>query len=575
MALITPSPSLTQSVIAPGPGAPSAVIAAKAAAATKNKLEFTNLNDFCSYVQYLTADKGIFSNTTEGYKEKCSLTKYGIFEAKKAKYGDSLLLNAHKSKSSLLIDKYVLCSIPDVQLEFLFESRGIFNYNAELASPDAFKRYICEDNHVLSESFSPVIIGEHFNPYKRFQSCLSSASRSCSKILDLAGVEINNISESDPHDNVFLDIVCTFPSEIDNLLLDGKLRDFVIEKENKCRYKFFKKFESVYTYNDKSRVMGCSSNLHLWSSTIPVLPNSHCHNLIPAFSFFKNCTGFVPEYMQDLLNSVDPSLLESVCFVEYSPIRSSNGGKILYSDKKIKQKFIVDPEKYKQLRLKLSSILRKDLGFDPIVWANSKFPLDIDFIKKIWSDIVKDEFKEFDFGDSLFDVHVDFVPYYHKAKLLHKLQYKCRPPVLDLDLFFKSMKKPFVIGYDSLDFDSLFDYLYYNLEIAVKCSDIEKINQFESYINKLKTLCSNYCCNDFYEWLQFLCTWANETKVYGFWKYIKNYMLDPEHEILVEQKICPVCGGNYTSVDKVKFCIVDSVIIRHRSYFMVFNFDGG
>lgn len=510
----------------------------------KNKLSFKNLDSFCSYVQYLTA---------EGISEK-------------HKFNDSELLKAHSGNSSLLIDKYVLCSIPTVQLEFLLESRGIFNYNADFGG---FKRCLCINDNIISESFSPIIYAEHFNPYKRFQSCMSSASRTCRKVLDLAGLEINNISELDPHDNVFLDIVCTFPAEIDSLLLDPDKREVSINRFNKCRYLFFKGFESHYTYNDPDRAMGCNSSLHIWSSEFPFLPNTHVHNVIPAFSYFKNILR-TPE-----LYDIDQSLFDSVCFVDYSNIVKTGKGKIVYSDIKLKQKFIVDSARYKQLRLKLSNALREQLGFEPIVWFDSRFPVDSDFIKQLWSDIVKKEFKEFDFKDTVFDIHINFVPYDHKSKILHKLQYKSRPPVLDLDLFFRKLKKDFVTSYDSLDFSAVLDLLYYNLEIAVKCSNISDINRYESLLQKLEILRSKYPDSSFYNWLQFLCTWKTDTRVYGFWKHIKRYLLDPDFEILVESDICPVCGGDFTSIDNVDFCIVDCVIIRHRSFFMVFNFDGG
>ena len=468
------------------------------------------------------------------------------------------------------MDKYILCSIPTVQLEFLLESCGKQNYHADF---DGFNRFVCINNDVVSFSHSPKIRAEHCNPFKRYLSSISSASRTCRKVLDLAGLEVKNIGEVDPHDNVFLDVVCTFPSEVDRLLLDGSKRDGLIKRLNKCRYKFFKKFESVYVYNNPNQVMGCSSSLHLWSTECPVLPNAHVHNFIPGFSYSK-CVSDFP--ILDFLEVNFPELLDSVCFVDYSLIRGVKKGRILYEDAKLKQKFIVDSDKYEQLRLKLSNVKRDLFGFIPIVWFDKNFPVDSDQVKRIWSNIVKKEFTEFHWENTVvFDVYIKFVTYKEKSNILHKLQYKCRPPVLDLDLFFRKLKTDFVTGYDSLNFDSLFDHLYYNLEIAIKCSNTNDINRFESYLIKLKDLHASYSVGDFYEWLQFLCKWVTDTRVYGFWKHIKRYLLDPEYDILVEGDICPVCGGDITPVDSVKSCIVDSIIIRHRSYFMVFEFDGG
>lgn len=499
----------------------------------ENLIEFKNLDDLCSYVQYLTAE--------------------GVFERYKS--GNSGLLDAHLGKTSLIFDKYVLCSIPNVQLEFLFESMGVFNYNAEF---DGFKRCFCTNEDVISESIVPVIYGEHFNPFKRFQSCISSASRTCRKVLDLAGLEIKNISELDPHDNIFLDITCTFPFEIDVMLLDVGNRDSLIERLNQCRRRFFKKFEKIYTYGDSGQAMGCSSSLHLWSSQIPLLPNAHVHNFIPGFSYRRNIVR-VPELLD-----VDPDLLDSVCFVSYPSGHGHN----------LKKKFIVDSDKYQQLRLRLSGQLKEQLGFSPIVWHGSKFPLDSDLIKQIWTKIVKREFKELEFSASVFDVHIEYVFHYEKARILHKLQYKCRPPVLDLDLFFKKVDG-IIPNFNKVNLEIVSDYLYRELEIAVRCSNNNDINRFESYVHKLEYISKNYSSSDIYSWLQFLCSWVTDTKVHGFWKHIKRYLLDPDFDILVEGHICPICGGDFASVDAVKFCMVDSVIVRHRSYFMVYNFDGG
>ena len=45
-------------------------------------------------------------------------------------HGSSLLMSSHKNKSSLFVDKYINCVIPDPQLEFLFESMGIYELGA-------------------------------------------------------------------------------------------------------------------------------------------------------------------------------------------------------------------------------------------------------------------------------------------------------------------------------------------------------------------------------------------------------------------------------------------------------------
>lgn len=545
-----------------------------------NLFKEQNLESLLSYVQYLTSNKNI--------------------ECKTAGFDSSTLIDTHKGKSVFLVDKYVNCAIPSVSLEFLLESQNIWNYNAGL---NGFTHRICVNEDVISEIFSPNIKGEHFNPYKRFQSCCSSASRSCSDLLDLAGLEPVNISELDPHDNIFLDIVCTFPSEIDMLLLNEKYRsrsvyktskngkrtsqlDILefnfIDRMNRCRKSFFNELNEIFTYKDPEQLLGLSSSLHVWSSSVPLLPNAHIHNIVPFFTYIKDRLR-TPE-----LISLAPELLESVCFVEYGEKRvvsnTKSSGSLGFnishiSTEKYKQKFIINVDKYKALRLSLSNQLKEQLGFSPCVWSDPNFPVDIDLIKKLWSKCVKSEFSEFNFEqDIVFDVHVAFISWKHKSKLLHALQYKTRPPVLDLDLFFKRFEGVDIVeGYNSINLDPVFDRLYYDLEVAVKCSNYPDINRLESLLQKLKSVTDTYSKEDIYSWLQFLSTWVTDTRVYGFWKHIKRYILDPEHELLVEQSICPICNGVISTIRNVKFCMVDSVIVRSRNRFSIFNvsLDGG
>jgi len=74
-----------------------------------------------------------------------------------------------------------------------------------------------------------------------------------------------------------------------------------------------------------------------------------------------------------------------------------------------------------------------------------------------------------------------------------------------------------------------------------------------------------------YSWLEFLSTWSNNARVYGFWHHIKRYQLDPEHKFLIESIVCPLCGGHIESVGYVKDACIDGVILRHRNKFFVFD----
>jgi hypothetical protein len=175
----------------------------------------------------------------------------------------------------------------------------------------------------------------------------------------------------------------------------------------------------------------------------------------------------------------------------------------------------------------------------------------------------------------LLDIHVQWIPWYNKSKLLHALQYKSRPPVLDLDLFFK--KCPGVVSYyDSADPSKVIDYLNYQLEIAIKCSNYEDINKYESLLCKAEHILGSFGPEDLFKWLQFLSIWSNDTRVFGFWRNIKRYMLDPEHELLIEQTVCPICNGVIEDTGiKTNCCVVDFVIIRSRSKFLIYNVKKG
>lgn len=539
-------------------------------------LHFKNLSGLVSYLEYL-ADTQI---------------------GKKADFDSSLLKDAHIGKSVLFIDKYQNCSVPSVDLEFIFESQGIFDYEASLDPDFNFKHSICSKDDVISELFVPDIEGDHYNPYIRFKSCVGIGSRTCSKLLDLAGLEILDINQPKMHDNVFLDLVCTFPSEVDFYVFNpvcraaagpviskyGKVHKSrlnitsvnLIDRMNRCREAFFKKLSNLFAV-PANNVLGMSSSLHIWSSSIPVLPNCHVHNIIPFFSFDKKPVSIDREA---LFNSYsDLMAVQSVVTgtrkIARSRFYGSENVKVTQNvEVNLVSKFIVDRELYDQLRLKLSADLAELLHFSQCSWFDRNKPIDIDALKELWSDVVYEEFSDIMDNWVLLDVHVAWIPWYKKSKLLHALQYKSRPPVLDLDLFFK--KCPDVVtGYDKVNPDKILDFLSYQLQVAINCSNGPDIDKFESLLRKAELLFDSYDSMDFLQWLQFLSTWVTDTRVFGFWRNIKKFMLDPEHKVLVEQIVCPICNGSIVDTGiKVKFCIVDYVIVRTGSKFIVHNVKG-
>ena len=546
-------------------------------AESNSGLHFKNLSGLVSYVQYL-ADTQI---------------------SEKAGFDSSLLKDAHIGKSVLLIDKYVNCSIPSVDLEFIFESQGIFEYEASLDPDFNFKHSICSKGDTISELFSPNIEGDRYNPYIRFKSCVGIGSRTCSKLLDLAGLEIVDINAPKVHDNIFLDVVTTFPSVVDRFIFSSQCRVKalpiisksgkthksrlnvtsvnLIDRMNRCRESFFKKLHQLFAI-PSDNILGMSSSLHIWSSSIPVLPHCHVHNIIPFLSYI-NKPG--PVDREALFNGYSDfeavqSVITGTRKISHSKFYGSEDIKVTHNaEVNLVSKFIVDHDLYNQLRFKLSGDLADKLHFAQVTWFESHKPVDIDAIKELWSDVVYEEFHDIMDNWELLDVHVAWIPYYSKSKLLHALQYKSRPPVLDLDLFFK--KCPDVVtGYDKVNVDKILNYLSYQLQVAINCSNSPDVDRYESLLHKAELLFETYDSMDALKWLQFLSKWVTDTRVFGFWRNIKRYMLDPEHKILVEEVVCPICNGSIADVGiKVKFCVVDYVLIRTGSKFFVCNIKDG
>jgi hypothetical protein len=573
-----------------------------------------NIHDYLSYVHILT------SNT---FLHECT-------------FGDSKLESLHLGKSILFNSKYISCCVPSPQLEFILESQGIYEYEAELKG---FSHSICSRSidgvDYISDVYSPYIKGEHFNPYVRYKSSIAAASRTCRHLFNLAGLDFPDMSLADPQPNIFLDVVCTFPFEISVLLVDSKYRSraeykvsknnkrtskkdirvyHLIDRMDKCRSTFFKKLNDFISWSPEHHA-GMSSSLHVWSSSIPILPHAHIHNIIPFFSYHKNVVR-VPFFDEADITFFDyydeaaslASLIVDVAAgpaalaasspdadiaikrVDSGSVRvtksasyGSLGGKSTHNmDVPCTHRYVVDKDKYKFLKGEISRILKDSLGFRGCEWFTPKMPIDAVYIKKLWADVVRDEFKEFLFDeDAVFDVHLEYVRSYDKSKLQHKLKYKSRPPVLDLDLFFKKIDGDFVNSYDTLNFDVVFDFLYYELDVAVKCSNYNDICRYESYIDKLKFIVEKYSIKDVYSWLQFLSIWVTDTRVYGFWRSLKNYVLDPLNEILVIEDVCPVCDGSIVDLGsefRVDSCAVDFILVQYNSRFFVYNgnsLDGG
>ena len=107
-----------------------------------SQLHFKNISSLLSYIYYLTSNKKQINEVDYDSKE---------------------LLEVHKGKSVLKLDKYLSCCIPSSELEFVLESQGIMEYDTFLGPDYQFKHGFCTWDDVLSELFTRSIKGDHYN----------------------------------------------------------------------------------------------------------------------------------------------------------------------------------------------------------------------------------------------------------------------------------------------------------------------------------------------------------------------------------------------------------------------------
>jgi len=502
----------------------------------------------------------------------------------KVSHGSKILMNLHFDKAALFIDKYFFCVDPTPQLQYVMESMGIFDYDTYFDQGKEFHHLVCESEDHFSEIFRPNVKGDRWNPYMRYQSARSSGSIQCSKLMLLSGV-FGDVMKSD-HEPVFMDYTLTYPSEVDLLLLDPSCREDIIKRMHRCFSKFFNEYCTHFLLDvDQMDLLGASQSLHLWSTAVPLLPHAHHHAIIPHFGYFnikKEYRLQLDELHEDLYSDVDSCIVslqpESNNFKhrEYSPRVDG----VYYSkpDKQFKpERVLKDKLRYDDLCLELSGKVSESLGFELLNWVSSKAPVDVLFIKRLWSACVSEEFHDIiTLSDNfLLDVHVNFIPVSQRQRLLHKLQYKTRPPVLDLDMFFRKADGV-IVGYDQLDPDALVRYLRSCFVSAVLSENIPAARRFESLLNKAEKIVEQFSAEDLFEWCKFLCFWNTNTRVYGFWRRLQWYMLDRLIDpVLVYSRICPICGGSITPVRHVSRICIDSLVIRTSHGFTVFDLVGG
>jgi len=494
------------------------------------------LNDLSSLLLYVQSQSGSSLNGSN------SIVEFG--------FNDPRLIKLHNGSSSLYLDKYFECSIPDVQTEFLLESTGVSpeGYDAYLGRGDSKNKFwvkLCELDGVKSELVTPIISGGRYNPYVRFASCKTSGQIQLKKIQDLVGANLVDVGAGGPIHNL---MVFTFPKEVGLRLLNPRLRSKTISKIWSCWKQMFKELRYLF-HVDPACLLGCNVSLHLWSSEIPVLPHPHLHVVLPHFSYL-NVSKQYREDCEILLSS------------EYDELYFAD-------DKQIRN----------DCKLGISSRLTDLLFFEQLIrqgprTKNSCLPMDISLVRFMWSEIVDKVFNISAESVSNYDVYTEFVKHNNIPKLLHYLQYKNRPVILDIDLFFRKCQNV-ISGYHSENFNwcSVVDYVRGLFVSSVLREDVRKASKYESLLNTVESISKTCSIKDLFGWVQFLSKWQTDTRVYGFWQNIKRYRITSVlRGELKTPDVCPICGGEITPMggNSGELCL-DYIIINFRSTFKVYQ----
>ena len=522
-------------------------------------------------------------------------------------YNSKILKKKHNENVCLYIDKYFETSIPDIQTEFLLESSGISpdQYEAWLDPKGKFWVNQCNNEGVISSLITPNVKGSRFNPYRRFVSSKHSGASQVEKMLDLVGANFKNIDNVNP--TVFDLLVLTFPFDIAKLLIDPRKRDKTITKLWKC-WKLFFKHLHLWFGIDSDHLLGANVSLHLWSSEFPFIPHPHFHVVFPHWSYLNvndslsrkghiknnsrvsiercSISGGDPDldFCKTCILSEDClshkydllyGLIEETVIVSKHEENNSTYRFIPTDKQDLKKKFQID----------ISKCLCKHLDFNVLSWDGKtisyskndipyeySLPIDVNVFRNIWFDCVNEVFgiiPDVENDNSVYDIHVQWVDPDQRAKLLHHMQYKSRPPVLDLDLFFRKCPN-LITDYNELNPSVAIDYIRSLFVNAVLKEDISGASRYELVLQKIECLFNMFSDKDFFEWLQFLSLWKTDTRVFGFWRMINRYRVTSViRGELPKFHICPVCGGELTKITAVDVIFIDCFIKHIGSKFLL------
>lgn len=586
---------------------------------TNNLVSISDISGIGDLLDFIQISTGIYVHKQSDsiFSPSQNFSKVG--------FGDIRLLNFHKEKLALYVDKYLFTSIPDIQTEFLLESNGIPQdcYDADLDPRFMFSVNACFDDKNINEFITPRIRGGSFNPYIRLLSSKSSGGGQALKLFDLAGIDPDREFPISP---CFDLLTLTFPFDISILLLDGSLRDLTIEKMFKCYRQFFKELHLLFNV-PFDHILGSTVSLHVWSSDFPFLPHAHFHSVIPHFSYKKTDNDQRLEYefnidlpdickyggrefekgrlysrLYALIVEFELTHNKTSKFKKSDPFSSQNSGLypdgILISspDKRQFSRFITDAvdfqDIYDDISFKLSSML--DLSI--LDWLGSiekkssdgslysvPVPFDADLLRFIWTDIVNEVFdldtsnSSLEFSDLvLYDIFIEFASINSpkcRPKLLHFLSYKSRPGVLDLDLFFKKCSD-FVLDHNHINKGRVLSFIRGLLGDALNYENLTNVNKYESLLSKTEKIFNQFSDRVILDWLKFLSTHRTMTKTYGFWRNIKRYRVSSvKCKAIPYPRVCSICG-NPTSVFRlVNSLDIDGIVLHCGSKFFLFNID--
>ena len=447
------------------------------------------------------------------------------------KRGNLVLLDYHHANSCLFVDKHVISAIPTPEIEFLLESVGKIpeDYDAELVG--YFSRF-CSGEHyegfgdggslelVSSVLVEPHVKGGHWNPFIRFNSSKISGGNQSRKWLDVVGVLNPDVKMNE--------LVLTYPDEFDRVFfLHPELRDVFEKRMRRCELSFIDSLKEELGVSSGEDI-GVSLSHHPWSTSNPVKPHNHTHGLFSHFVFKKVGVKRRMEIEQGL-----EFLYRDLC-------------RCLSSDGEI-----VDDVVFQAIHREISDILKNKLGFRVLPWfGKHNTPLDDVRVKELWADAIQKEFADILTDEhqlcKSFDVRIKFFPVSDGGLLSHALSYKCRPPVVDLDAFFR-VNGGVVVGYDAVDISK------------IRESDVRGwVSQF-----------GGGCLID---WLKYLVVHKTNTSVYGFWRHLNRVSVTPMSVKVLHPHICPICGGSlsYSAVSLGFDVRVCSIIIKSGSHFSVF-----